>query len=168
MQDLLAFSRAGRSAMTRDRILLGDCADRALTALAGRIEDTDARITRDQLPEVWADRTMITQLYQNLIGNAVKFMPDDWRPEVHLTVADVDGRTVFGVRGNGIGVKAEYLEQVFMPFKRLHGRATYEGTGIGLSICRKTVERHDGRLWAESQPGTGSHFKICAVWPSSC
>lgn len=117
-------------------------------------------ITRDPLPDIWGDSTMVTQLYQNLIGNALKFVADDRRPEVHLTAAELDGRTVFGVRDNGIGIKPEYMDQVFAPFKRLHGRAEYEGTGIGLAICCKTVERHEGRLWAESQPGKGSHFKF--------
>ncbi len=160
VQDLLALSRAGRSAMKRERISLGDCADRAIEALSGRIEETDAWITCDPLPKIWGDPTMITQLYQNLIGNALKFIPDDRRPEVHLTVAEVDGRTVFGVRDNGIGIKPEYMDQVFVPFKRLHGRTEYAGTGIGLSICRKTIERHQGSLWGESQLGKGSHFKF--------
>jgi signal transduction histidine kinase len=160
VQDLLALSRAGRAAIARQRISLSYCADQALESLAGAIDDADARITRDQLPEIWGDPTMITQLYQNLIGNAVKFVQDDRRPEVHLTIEQVDGRTVFGVRDNGIGIKPEYMEQVFAPFKRLHGRTEYEGTGIGLSICRKTIERHEGELWVESQPGEGTHFKF--------
>lgn len=160
VQDLLALSRAGRSAMKRNRISLGDCADRAIESLAGRIEETNARITRDRLPQVWGDPTMITQLYQNMIGNALKFVPDDRHPEVHLTVEEMDGQTVFGVRDNGIGIKPEYMDQVFAPFKRLHGRTKYDGTGIGLAICRKTVERHYGTLWGESQPGKGSHFKF--------
>ncbi len=153
--------------MKRQRIRLGDCADQAIKSLAGRIEETNAEITRDPLPEIWGDPTMITQLYQNLIGNALKFIPDDRRPEIHLTSTEVDGRIVFGVRDNGIGIKSKYMDQVFAPFKRLHGRSEYDGSGIGLAICRKTIERHEGSLWADSQPGKGSHFKFTIGQPAT-
>jgi len=160
VQDLLALSRAGRSAMKREKVTLTSCAERALNALSTRVEETDALITQDPLPVIWGDPTVITQLYQNLIGNALKFIPDDTRPEIHLSNEEINGETVFGVRDNGIGMKPEYTEQIFIPFKRLHGREKYEGTGIGLAICRKAVERHGGRIWAESEHGKGSHFRF--------
>lgn len=160
VQDLLELSRAGRSAMKREKIGLSHCAERALDALATRVEETNAIITQDSLPEIWGDVTMLTQIYQNLIGNALKFIPEGTLPRIHLSCEEIEDEIVFGVRDNGIGMKPEYTEQIFMPFKRLHGREKYEGTGIGLAICRKAVERHSGRIWVESELGTGSHFRF--------
>lgn len=159
VQDLLALSRAGRAAMSRENLSLDVCVDSALDALSLLIKETGAEIVRDELPEVWGGRTLLTQLYQNLIGNALKFNDND-RPKIRLTFQSEDGCSVFGVKDNGIGIKPEYAEQVFAPFKRLHGRAEYKGTGIGLAICRKIIERHDGRIWVESEPGRGAHFKF--------
>ncbi|MGD8452838.1 MAG: ATP-binding protein [Phycisphaerae bacterium] len=160
VQDLLKLSRAGRTELKRTRVSLGECVDRALTALAGRIEQTSAEVTCDDLPEVDGDITLLTQLYQNLIGNALKFVPGEQRPAVHVTAERSNGGWTLGVRDNGIGIAPEYAEQIFSPFKRLHGRSEYEGSGIGLAICRKTVERHGGRIWVESQPGDGAHFRF--------
>ncbi len=160
IQDLLHLSRAGRAAIRRERVPLGFCADEALDAISARIEETDAVVTRDELPDVWGDATMLTQLYQNLIGNALKYVAPGRRPEVRLTAERIDGEWVFGVRDNGIGIEPRYAEQIFAPFKRLHGHEEYEGNGIGLAICRKTVHRHGGDLWVESQPGEGSHFRF--------
>ncbi|MBC8402053.1 MAG: hypothetical protein H8E14_11245 [Candidatus Marinimicrobia bacterium] len=160
VQDLLALSRAGRSTMEHKRISLDICVDSALQALEARIEETDAIIKRDKLPKVNIDPMMMTQLYQNLIGNALKFIRTDTRPDIYLTIEEENGSPVFGVLDNGIGIKPQYNTQVFAPFKCLHGRTEYEGSGIGLSICRKMVERHGGKLWVESVPGKGSHFKF--------
>jgi len=160
VHDLLALSRAGHSALRRERVSLADCADQALKALAARVEDTSAAVSRDELPTVVGDATLLTQLYQNLIGNALKFVAPGRRPRVRLSAEQQGGGWVFGVRDNGIGIKAEYSAQIFAPFKRLHGRDEYEGAGIGLSICRKAVERHGGRIWVESQPDQGAHFKF--------
>lgn len=160
VQALLALSRAGKEAMKPERVSLDACADKAIKALAVRIEETGAEIVRDELPTVPGDATMLTQLYQNLIGNALKFTTPDRRPRVRLTAAQRDGGWELGVLDNGIGMKPEYAEQIFAPFKRLHGRDEYEGAGIGLAVCRKAVERHRGKIWAESQPGQGSHFKF--------
>jgi signal transduction histidine kinase len=160
IQDLLSFSRTGRAAMKREHIPLQQCVDRALIGLATRIEDTGASIERDPLPVVCGDPTLLTQLYQNLIGNALKFVPPGRAPHIRLTCEYPEGKPVLGVQDNGIGIKPEYCEQIFAPFKRLHARGEYEGSGIGLSICRKAVERHGGTLWVESQPGEGSHFRF--------
>jgi light-regulated signal transduction histidine kinase (bacteriophytochrome) len=145
--------------MRREQVALDACANRALEALTTRIQATGATISRDALPTVWGDGAMLTQLYQHLLGNALKFHSTH-RPLISLTVELQEGQTVLGVKDNGIGIKTEYHEQIFAPFKRLHGRGEYEGTGIGLAICRKTVERHQGRIWVESDAGQGAHFKF--------
>ena len=160
IQDLLALSRVREGNMKVERVALGACADAALEAVALRVEERKARIVRDALPEVTGDRTMLTQLYQNLIGNALKFVGKE-PPVLHVTAEQIDGRWVFGIRDNGIGLKPEYAEQIFLPFKRLHTREEYEGTGIGLAICQKAVDLHGGRIWVESAgPGHGAHFKF--------
>jgi light-regulated signal transduction histidine kinase (bacteriophytochrome) len=159
IQDLLWFSRAGMSAMKPQRISLNECADRAIEALSTRIQETKTRITRDELKEVFGDPTLLMQLYQNLISNAIKFVRDR-TPEIHLSCEDQNGTPVFGVKDNGIGIKPEHATMIFAPFKRLHGREEFRGEGIGLSICRKVVERHFGRIWVESEFGQGSHFRF--------
>lgn len=159
VQALLELSRVGRAAMKKEEVSLDDCADAALNALGLRIEDTKAKITRDELPQVTGDPTMLTQLYQNLIGNSLKFIKEK-QPVIHLTAVREGEKWVLGVRDNGIGMKPEYAERVFQPFQRLHNRSEYEGTGIGLSICKKTVQRHGGDIWVESELGHGAHFRF--------
>lgn len=159
VRDLLSLSRSGRQAMDWDEVDLNECVAMALDALQFRIEQENAVVMQDTLPTVRADKTLMVQLYQNLIGNAIKFHGAA-APQIRLTVeTDAEGH-VLGVADNGIGIKADYWEQIFAPFKRLHGRHEYEGTGIGLAICRKIVERHGGRIWVESARGEGSHFKF--------
>jgi light-regulated signal transduction histidine kinase (bacteriophytochrome) len=109
------------------------------------------------LPKVVGDATQLTQLFQNLIGNAIKYR-DERRPEIHVAATSSGGAWVFSVQDNGIGIEAQYSERIFQMFQRLHTRAEYPGTGIGLAICRKIVERHGGRIWVESQLGRGSTF----------
>ena len=159
IRDLLAFSRAGRVAKKREKVSLHECADRALEALAMRVEETGAQITRDKLPEVWGDSTLLTELYQNLIGNALKFSGEQ-SPIIWLTFEEQGGDQIFGVRDNGIGIEPKYAQEIFKPFRRLRGRAEYEGSGIGLAICRRIVERHGGKIWVESEPGKGAHFRF--------
>jgi signal transduction histidine kinase len=159
IQDLLALSRAGRAPQKKEKVSLRECADLALEALAMRVKETGAQIMRDKLPDVWGDSTLLTQLYQNLIGNALKFSGDQ-RPIIHLTFEEREGTQVFGVKDNGIGIEPNYAREVFKPFRRLHGRAEYEGSGVGLAICRKIVGRHGGKIWVESEPGKGAHFRF--------
>ena len=159
IKDLLVLSRAGRVAKKREKVSLSECADLALEALAIRVKETGAEVARDELPAVWGDSTLITELYQNLIGNALKFSPDQC-PIIRLTVEEREGEPIFGVKDHGIGIEPKYAQEVFKPFRRLHGRSSYEGTGIGLAICRKIVERHGGKIWVESEPGKGSHFRF--------
>lgn len=167
VQDLLALSRAGKTSMVHECVSLDDAVDRALDALAVRVQETGALIERERLPEVWGDPSLLTQLYQNLICNALKFV-DGATPQVRLTAARVDGGWVFGVKDNGIGIRPQHAEHIFQPFKRLHGRGEYEGSGIGLAVCRKVVERHRGRLWVESEEGRGAHFKFVLAARAAC
>jgi len=157
IRDLLALSRASQVAQKRGNVSLDECADRALEALAMRLKERGAQITREKLPAVWGEPTLLTELYQNLIGNALKFSGDQ-RPIIQLTCEERGGDQIFGVKDNGIGIEPKYAQQIFKPFRRLHGRADYEGSGIGLAICRKIVERHRGKIWVDSEPGKGAHF----------
>ncbi|QEF98246.1 Phytochrome-like protein cph1 [Stieleria maiorica] len=159
VQALLELSRVGRSAMKHDPVDLNHCVDDALEALELKIDETGAVIKRDRFPVVIGDQTMLTQLLQNLISNALKFT-EEAAPEIRLTATGDEDHWTLGVRDNGIGMKSEYAERIFQPFQRLHNRGEYEGTGIGLSICKKTVQRHSGQIWVESDIGRGAHFRF--------
>jgi light-regulated signal transduction histidine kinase (bacteriophytochrome) len=156
--DLLEYSRVGSRERKRDPVLCQPSLDAALRNLAASIEEAGARITCDLLPTVTADPTLLTQLFQNLIGNAVKFRWEDVQPAIHVGARREDDHWLFWVRDNGIGVPPEHAERIFQIFQRLHTRDKYPGTGIGLAISKKIVERHGGRIWVESQPGRGSTF----------
>ena len=157
INDLLTYSRVG----TRGKPFAPtDCVavlDRALANLKVAIEESGAVVTHDGLPTVMADEVQLAQVFQNLIGNAIKFR-SDLRPEIHVGVEGRDGEWLFSVRDNGIGIDARHFERIFVIFQRLHNRVEYPGTGIGLAICKKIVERHGGRIWVESEPGGGSTF----------
>ena len=157
INDLLAFSRVG----TRGKPLTPtDCEDtfeQALSNLKLAVEDSDAVVTHDPLPTVAADSSQLVQLFQNLIGNAIKFKGEE-PPRIHIAAEQKGDEWVFSVADNGIGIEPEFFERIFVIFQRLHGRGEYEGTGIGLAICNKIVERHGGRMWVESEPGAGSTF----------
>ncbi len=159
IQDLLKFSRAGSAALNEGDVPLSECVDQAIDTLSLRVEETGAVLSVDELPTLKGDRTLLTLLFQNLIGNALKFVSDR-PPNIAVTAGIEDGRLVIGVKDNGIGMDPKYAEQIFVPFRRLHGREQFEGTGIGLAVTRKVVERHGGRIWVESAPGAGSHFKF--------
>ncbi len=156
---LLRLSRAGRAALQHEHVSLDECVDAAVDVMEVRIEELGASIVRDELPDAVGDRTVLTQLYQNLLSNALKFV-EKGTPVVRFTANNDDGTWILGVQDNGIGMKPEFSEEVFKPFKRLHNRTEYAGTGVGLSICKKAVTRHGGRIWVESDLGQGSHFKF--------
>jgi PAS domain S-box-containing protein len=157
INDLLEYSRVG----TRGSPLVPtDCSailELARNNLRVAIEETGATITNDSLPTVMGDETQLLQLFQNLLGNAIKFRGDQ-PVKVHVSVEPHKGKWLFRVSDNGIGIEPQYAERVFVIFQRLHNRATYPGTGIGLAICKKIVERHGGRIWVESEPGAGATF----------
>jgi light-regulated signal transduction histidine kinase (bacteriophytochrome) len=157
INDLLAYSRVG----TRGKAIEPtDCAavlDQALANLKAAIEKSGAVVTHDPLPTVMADDLQLVQLLQNLIGNAIKFHVEK-PPCIHVSAEQKGNEWVFSVRDNGIGIDPQYAERIFVIFQRLHTREEYPGTGIGLAICKKIVERRGGRIWVESQPGIGSTF----------
>ncbi len=160
VRDLLTLSRAGRAEMKRDPVPLRECVQAALDALSTRIRETGAQVDVSDLPTIQGDRTLLTQLFQNLVGNALKFVGPDDLPHVRVVATRRDGAWVVGVQDNGIGIQPEYAKKIFAPFQRLHASSEYEGTGIGLAICRKVVQRHGGTIWVESQLGHGAHFKF--------
>jgi light-regulated signal transduction histidine kinase (bacteriophytochrome) len=121
------------------------------------IEETGAMVTRDPMPTLAADEIQLGQLFQNLIGNALKFRSASV-PRINIAVTESTEEYSFEVRDNGIGIEPQYYERIFMVFQRLHNKGEYPGTGIGLAICKKVVERHGGRIWVESRPGEGSSF----------
>lgn len=158
IRDLLAYSRAGSRAPRRERIDTNEAVASAVWNLRAAIEESEAQVTHDDLPPICADASQMTQLLQNLIGNALKFRAPGTTPRVHIGVShDEDGPSFF-VRDNGIGLEAQHTERIFAIFGRLHTRDEYEGTGIGLAICKKIVEAHGGRIWVESESGPGATF----------
>ncbi len=160
INDLLELSRVG----TRGKdFQTTDCEamyDRALVNLQALVEDSGALVTHDRLPTVMGDGTQLGQLFQNLIGNAIKFRRDDEQLTVHVGAERQDGNWVISVRDNGIGIDPQYAERIFVVFQRLHGKGHRPGTGIGLAVCKKIVERHGGRIWVTSLPNEGSTFNF--------
>jgi len=131
--------------------------EQVLTNLRIAIEESGARVTHDPLPTVIADPTQLAQLFQNLIGNAIKFHRGH-APAVHVGATRQEGGWCFSIRDNGIGIEPQYAERIFGIFQRLYGRGDYDGSGIGLSVCKRIVERHGGRIWLDSAPGEGTTF----------
>ena len=159
IRDLLEYSRAGRGELHVEPLQVEVVVTQALEALAGAIATTGARVRVGSLPVVLADRSNLCRVFQNLIGNAVKFTRGD-DPRVTIE-ADSDGPMWrISVRDNGIGMEPESAERIFEPFRRLHGEEAYPGTGIGLAVCERIVEQHGGRIWVTSSPGEGSVFSF--------
>jgi PAS domain S-box-containing protein len=156
---LLQYSRVGTKGEEMARIDLDVAVNDAVANLEVAIEENGAQVTRDDLPEVVADRRQLAQLFQNLIGNAIKFHGDR-APAAHVGAERRNGEWVVEVRDNGIGIDPDHRDRIFDIFERLHGRERYEGTGIGLAICKKIVERHGGRIWVESQARRGAAFRF--------
>ncbi|AKJ09564.1 histidine kinase [Streptomyces incarnatus] len=171
INDLLTFSRVGRVNDAHLPVPLGRSLDKALDNLAAGVEETGARIERpEQLPAIMGDPTLLVMLWQNLLGNAVKFRHPDRAPEVRITcepAPDADPDTpgwLLCVSDNGIGIPEEFAEKVFVIFQRLHGRDAYSGTGIGLALCKKIVEFHGGHIWIDTDYTGGTRF--CFTLPS--
>lgn len=157
INDLLTYSRVGTKARPFAPVALRTVVDTALGHLRVAIEESGARIEVGTLPQVNGDATQLVQLMQNLIGNAIKFRGDE-APRVGIDACAEGDAWHVTVRDNGIGIEAAYFERIFVLFQRLHGRGAYPGTGIGLALCKRIVERHGGRIWPESAPGQGSAF----------
>ncbi len=157
IQDLLAYSRVSTRGMERQTLSMDTVLGYTTDMLQLAMKETDALVTHDPLPSVKADERQMTQLFQNLISNAIKFRGQQ-PPRIHVSATRRDDEWLFSVQDNGIGIDSQYADRIFVIFQRLHNRDEYSGTGIGLAICKKIVERHGGRIWVESEPGKGSIF----------
>ncbi len=162
INDLLAYSRVGTRGGAMELTEADHILDRVCADLAATIEESGAVVNRGELPSVWVDPTQFGQLIQNLVANAIKYRTPGRAPEVTVSAVHEAGAWRFTVKDNGIGIAPDYFERIFIIFQRLHGKEDYEGTGIGLAICKKIVERHAGHIWVESEPHAGSafHFTI--------
>ena len=134
--------------------------DNVLDSLSEAISESGAKITADPLPRLSAHAVHLQQIFQNLIGNAIKYRSPDRQPVVHLAAERQNANWIISVSDNGIGIDPAYKENVFGLFKRLHTNDEYSGTGIGLAICQRIVDRYHGRIWVESEPGRGSTFRF--------
>ena len=164
INDLLEYSRVGTKGKAFEKVNCLNVFDHAVSNLRIAIEECGAVITHDEFPTVMADTLQFTQLFQNLLGNAIKFRGKE-TPRVHISVAQKEGEWLFSIRDNGIGIDPQYVDRIFVIFQRLHSKEEYPGSGIGLAICKKIVERHGGLIWVESEPGKGAtfHFTIPMV-----
>ncbi len=160
VQDLLRLSRAGNNPLRLAPLELGSCLQRALVALGGQIEESGASVRSGSLPVVVGDAGLLAQLFQNLIGNAIKFVPPGTTPVVSIDACLEGERWVVEVADNGIGIDPAHAAEIFQPFRRLHRAGEYEGTGIGLAVCAKVVERHGGRIEVEPGAAGGSVFRF--------
>ena len=158
INDLLAYSRLGTRGEALAPTNTRSVFDVACANLMRAIEDSGAEVTSGELPSVLGDQSQLVQLFQNLLSNAIKFRRSEGPVKVHVGAERRDGEWLFSVRDNGIGMEPQYLERIFIIFQRLHVKGEYSGTGIGLAICKKIVERHGGKIWVESEPGKGSTF----------
>ena len=157
IEDVLSFSRTGREDL---KFAPTDCqllVDKTIESLQPLLQETDTKITRDPLPTINANEVLIGQVFQNLINNAVKFRGAK-APRIHISAQERKTDWEFSIKDNGIGIEKEYADRIFLIFQRLHGPEKYPGTGIGLALCKRIIERYKGRIWVESEPGEGSCF----------
>ena len=159
INDLLAFSRVGRANVTFQPVDLATVLEQALRQLAAALEDSGAEVTHEPLPVVAGDFGLLVQLFQNLIGNAVKFRGEQ-APRVHIGCRTQGERVELSCTDNGIGIEPQYADRIFVIFQRLHAKEAYDGTGIGLALCKKIVEHHGGRIWLDTPSGTGTSFRF--------
>jgi chemotaxis family two-component system sensor kinase Cph1 len=157
IDDILCYARVSRSdSQPRIPTVVQHALQASLANLQRDIAETGAVVTYEGLPTLEVDASQLLQLFQNLIGNAIRYRSVE-RPRIHVSSLRGGENWLFAIRDNGIGIQPEYHESIFKPFKRLHG-SERPGSGIGLAICRKIIERHQGRIWVESQPSKGSTF----------
>jgi PAS domain S-box-containing protein len=165
LQDLLLLQQVGKSTRARSACELAAVAAEAIRRMGNLIRETGATVIVENLPAVQGDEPELVQLFENLLENAIKYRKPEVAPEIHISAEKARSELVVRVRDNGIGIEEQYLARIFHIFQRLHVRREYPGTGIGLAICKKIVEVHGGRIWAESRPNEGSTF--CFSLPSS-
>jgi PAS domain S-box-containing protein len=156
VRDLLVYARLATEEERPSSVALDEDFEAALTHLAQAIEESGACVTHDPLPTLAVDRGQIVRLFQNLIGNAVKYRKPDQPPIVHVSAKQDEAEWIISIRDNGIGFDPKHAKIIFAPFKRLHTDQQYPGTGVGLAICWRIVKAQGGRIWAESQPGEGT------------
>lgn len=158
IEGLLGYSRTGTAAERWKPIDANEVFAQALANLSSAIRECGAIITRDDLPPVLGDETQLLQLFQNLIGNAIKYRKEETRPRVHASAGTDGNMQQFSIKDNGIGVESGHYDRIFQIFQRLHSHDRYAGAGIGLAVCKRIVEGHHGRIWIESSPGSGFTF----------
>ncbi len=157
INDLLNYSRLG-TALNISRINCEKLLEKSLNHLKVTMQENGVKVTHDTLSTITGDETRLMQVFQNLISNAIKFRRNGQMPKIHISVKEKPDEWIFSIRDNGIGINSEYKEKIFVIFQRLHSRSEYPGTGIGLSICKKIIEQHHGRIWVESELNKGSTF----------
>jgi hypothetical protein len=157
INDLLEYSRVGTKGKPLEPTDANFTFERACADLSAAIEESGAAVTKSDLPTVHVDPMQFGQLVQNLIGNAIKYRGPR-PPEVRINAEEGGDEVRFSVKDNGIGIEEQYFDRIFVIFQRLHTREEYPGTGIGLAVCKRIVERHGGRIWVRSKPGEGSTF----------
>lgn len=158
IDDVLVYSKVDLMGIEWGLTEVDTALNRALSHLRGRISETGAIVTFDPMPTIVADSTQLMQLFQNLIGNAIKFRKQDETPQIHLAVERQEDDWLFTVRDNGIGIDPQFFDRIFVIFQRLHTRDEYPGSGMGLTICKKIIECHRGKIWVTSELGQGSTF----------
>ena len=159
IKDLLEYSRIGCKKKPYRELALGSLLDQAIQNLKSKIDATGAEVKVHELPSVWVDESQIIQLFQNLVGNAIKFSGNK-APVIEIFSEKREDNWVIRVKDNGIGIDPQDADQIFIIFKRLHRENEYQGTGIGLAICKKIIEGHGGDIWVDSLPGKGSTFSF--------
>ena len=157
IEDLLAYSRIMTQGKEFDVMDMEEVLEHVIINLKVFIDETHAEITYDPLPKIWADESQMIQLLQNLIENSIKYRNQEV-PKIHVSVKEEEEEWIFSVRDNGIGIASKHAQKIFMIFKRLHTNQEYDGTGIGLAIIKRIIDRHSGRVWVESELGQGSTF----------
>ena len=156
--DLLQLSRVNRKALPFASVKANEVLNVALTHLATKIKDSKAEIIISELPVINGDTFQLVSLFENLVENAIKFKDKERLPHITISADEKEDKYVFSIKDNGIGIENKFHNRIFAIFQRLHTRAEFEGTGIGLAVCKKIVERHGGEIWVESEPGAGSTF----------